>query len=232
MFGIFAKSKKGFSMRQADSAKTIVKSTYVVFFAIIMWVVAWIIKLKLEERLVWLGTSPGGFVYWSAAKLILWILPAVWLLRLSGRTMRGILNLSNWRGWLCWGGGLGLLIGITGIVPNYLHGHPLLPTEFSFPLLNVLIIAPTLEEFLMRGAILGNLQRGYSFWPANIITSLMFVILHMPGWYFAGVLLDNLIQPAGGALSIFLVSLAFGYAVHRSRSLMGGVVSHFLNNLF
>jgi membrane protease YdiL (CAAX protease family) len=102
----------------------------------------------------------------------------------------------------------------------------------SFSLLNVIIIAPTLEEFLMRGAILGNLQRRYPFWTANIITSLMFVVLHMPGWYFMGVMVDNLVQPIGGALSIFLVSLGFGYAAHRSRSVMGGVISHFSNNLF
>ena len=47
-----------------------------------------------------------------------------------------------------------------------------------------------------------------------------------------GVLLDNLAQPIGGAFSIVLVSLAFGYATHRSRSVMGGVLCHFLNNLF
>lgn len=47
-----------------------------------------------------------------------------------------------------------------------------------------------------------------------------------------GVLWENLTQPAGGALSIFLVSLGFGYAAHRSRSVLGGVIAHFLNNLF
>ena len=83
----------------------------------------------------------------------------------------------------------------------------------------------------MRGAILGNLQQGHSFFVANIISSLMFVVLHMPGWYFMGVLSENFVGPVG-AFSIFLVSLAFGYATHRSRSVMGGVLCHFLNNLF
>ena len=70
--------------------------------------------------------------------------------------MGQILNLANWRKWLTWGGGLGLLIALTGIIPNYLQGNPIWPTEFSFPLLNVLVIAPVFEEFLMRGAILGT----------------------------------------------------------------------------
>lgn len=171
-------------------------------------------------------------MYWTTAKIILWIIPSLWLLRISGRTVREVLNLANWRSWLGWGGGLGLLIALTGIIPNYLSGSPILPTEFSFSLLNVIVIAPTFEELLMRGAILGNLQQEYSFWTANIVTSLMFVVLHLPGWYFMGVLYSNLTQPVGGALSIFLVSLVFGYAAHRSRSVMGGVLSHFLNNLF
>jgi len=96
----------------------------------------------------------------------------------------------------------------------------------------VLVIAPLFEEFLLRGAIQGNLEKGYSFWNANLISSVFFVILHIPGWYFMGVLVDNLTNPFGGALSIFLVSLAFGYAAHRSRSVMGGVLAHFLSNLF
>jgi membrane protease YdiL (CAAX protease family) len=128
--------------------------------------------------------------------------------------------------------GVGLLIALTGIIPNYLQGNAILPAEFSYPLLNVLVIAPIFEEFLMRGAILGNLNQKYSFWTANGITSVMFVILHVPGWYFMGVLWDNLTNPVGGALSIFLVSLGFGYATYRSHSVMGGVLSHFLNNLF
>lgn len=225
--------REGDRMSRVDQPKSIAKATYIMFYAIIaVWIGAWILKIQLGTGIPWLDTSQGGFVYWSIAKVIIWIIPALWLLKMSGRTIRTTLNLSNWKSWLGWGSGLGMLIAVTGIVPNYLLGHPILPTEFSFPLLNVVLIAPTLEEFLMRGAILGNLQLRYSFWTANVITSLMFVILHVPGWYFMGVLLDNLAQPIGGAFSIVLVSLAFGYATHRSRSVMGGVLCHFLNNLF
>lgn len=124
------------------------------------------------------------------------------------------------------------MIALTGIIPNYLQGRPILPTEFSTSLLNVLIIAPIFEEILVRGALLTHLRQSYSFAAANIITSVMFLILHVPGWYFMGVLVDNLTQPAGGALSIFLCSLAFGYAAYRSDSVMGGILAHFLNNLF
>lgn len=220
-------------MHNRKGTRTVVKSTYLVFVTVIvLWTAAWLAKINLDVSFAWLTTGQGGFMYWTTAKIILWIIPSLWLLRISGRTVREVLNLENWRSWLGWGGGLGLLIALTGIIPNYLSGSPILPTEFSFSLLNVIVIAPTFEELLMRGAILGNLQQEYSFWTANIVTSLMFVVLHLPGWYFMGVPYSNLTQPVGGALSIFLVSLVFGYAAHRSRSVMGGVLSHFLNNLF
>jgi membrane protease YdiL (CAAX protease family) len=82
----------------------------------------------------------------------------------------------------------------------------------------------------MRGAILGHLHKGNSFLKANIITSVMFIMLHIPGCYFMGNLIENITQPIGGALSIFLISLLFGYAVKRSDSVMGGILEHFLNN--
>jgi membrane protease YdiL (CAAX protease family) len=210
-----------------------VKRTYIVFAVqMAAWIGAWLLKISLEKISPWMQHNLGSFSYWTIAKIVLWIIPAFWLIRSSRRSIAEVLNLQNWKAWLGWGGGIGLLIGLTGIIPKYVQGRPILPTEFSFSLLNVLIIAPVFEEFLMRGAIQTNLHERYPFWLANIITSVLFVFLHIPGWYFMGVLWANLTRPIGGAFSIFLVSLLFGYAAHRSRSVMGGVVCHFLNNLF
>jgi membrane protease YdiL (CAAX protease family) len=195
------------------------------------WTLAWMLKQHLDAEQGWLATGSGSFLYWTAAKLLLWILPALWLIRQSGRGPGEVLNLTNWRGWLAWGGGIGILIALSAIVPNYLSGRPLLAAEFSLPLVNALAIAPVFEEFLMRGAILGNLEKACEFWIANVASALMFLGLHLPGWYFMGSLAANFSSPTGGALSIFVLGLAFGFAVRRSRSVMGGVLAHFLNNL-
>lgn len=200
--------------------------TYLVFGALIVaWTAAWIIKEHLDVYNPWYAAGVGSFFYWTAAKLLLWILPAAALLRLSGRSLWSVLNLRNWRAWLAWGGGLGMLLGATGIIANYWEGKPLFPTEFSWPLVNVLVTAPLLEEFLMRGAVMENLAMEQPFWKANLVSSLMFVLLHVPGWLFmeAGL---------GGALPVFLISIVLGLAAHRSRSVLGGVIAHFLNNLF
>jgi membrane protease YdiL (CAAX protease family) len=220
-------------MNEIDQKPTkLVRTTYLTFSMIIfMWIIAWIVKVRLDGGVDWFSTGIGGFTYWTSAKLLIWIFPALWLVRISGRRLKQVFNLSNYRQWLFWGGVLGFLIALTGLIPSYMKGSPILPKQVDFAVVNVLVISPIFEEFLMRAAVLGNLQQFHSFWVANIITSFLFVGLHLPGWYFMGDLVENVTRLSGGALSIFLISLVFGYAVKRSNSVMGGILAHFLNNL-
>ena len=210
----------------------IVRWTYLTYAAIILaWIAAWILKLQLDLLSPWIETGAGSFFYWISAKILIWILPALGLIRFAGRRLGQVLNFPNYKKWLLWGFGVGLAIALTGFIPSYLRGEPIFPMELSFALLNVLIIAPIFEEFLMRGAFLGNLEFGHNFWIANIITSFLFIGLHLPGWYFLGSLVENLLKPVGGVLSIFLISLAFGYAAKRGDSVIGAMIAHLLNNL-
>ena len=213
--------------------RQLVNRTYGVFGSLIaVWILAWMLKVYVvDPRVAWITTSVGSFTYWTIAKVFIWIVPALWLIRIARRSLREVFNVSNWRSWLAWGGGVGFLIAMTGFLESYFGGQPLLPTEFSIPLFSVLAVAPTFEEFLIRGAVLGNLQQHYPFWAANLASSLMFVLLHLPGWYFMGTLMENVSKPVGGALSIWLLGLAFGYATNRSRSVIAGMLGHFLNNL-
>ncbi len=222
-------------MTEIDKQHTstrIARSTWLTFVVIIIsWIAAWVVKVQLEASVPWLVTDAGGFVYWTSAKLLLWVLPAYWLIRLGGRDLKQVFNVANVKGWLLWGGGVGLLIALTGWIPKFRVGKPLFKLQSSYALLNVVLIAPFFEEFLLRGAVLGNLQRSHSFWSANLATSICFVVLHLPGWFFMGTLPENMTKPVYGALSIFLVGLLFGYALKRSHSLLGSILAHMLNNL-
>ena len=54
----------------------------------------------------------------------------------------------------------------------------------GFALVNVLVVAPLFEEVVFRGFFLRQLQDTHvAFWPANITAALMFLGLHLPGWY-------------------------------------------------
>ena len=141
-----------------------------------------------------------------------------------------MLNFSNYKQWLLWGVGIGFGVAVLGIAQNYLNGNSIFPTQFDYGLVNVLLISPVFEEFLIRGGLMGNLQETHSFLKSNLISSLMFVVLHIPGWFFMGSLISNMTR-LDGAISTFLIGLLCGYAVNRSNSVFGGVIVHFLNNL-
>jgi predicted Abi (CAAX) family protease len=93
-----------------------------------------------------------------------------------------------------------------------------------------LLVAPLFEELVFRGFILALLQESdVRFWAANAIAGLMFLGLHIPGWYFMG---SPKTSEAPALLGIILVGLMAGLAKRRSGSLWGAIVFHFANNVY
>lgn len=219
-------------MKPQPSPSVVASRTFLAY-AILMfaWTAAWLLKLNLDSWWPAVRADGGALAYWTIAKAAIWIAPACWLIWLSGRSLADVVAVRHWRRWLIWGVGGGLVIALTGWAARWLGGRPLWPSEFSFALVNVLLIAPVFEEWLMRGAILVNLQQRWAFWPANFLTALMFLGLHVPGWYFMDSLGHNVVAPVGGALSIVLLGLIFGYLARRGRSVAAAMIGHALNNL-
>jgi hypothetical protein len=84
------------------------------------------------------------------------------------------------------------------------------------------------EEILFRGFILQKLREMTGFWKANILTSILFVAIHWPGW----LLITH--KPISEVLvlsaSIFGLSLLFGYALKKTESLLAAISVHIANN--
>ncbi|NTV31320.1 CPBP family intramembrane metalloprotease [candidate division WWE3 bacterium] len=212
--------------------KLIVRQSLEVYAAIIcVWIVLWIIKSPINDPSTFLGSSLGGVLFWTVAKVIVWILPSLYLIRFSNRTVGDVFNVTAWRQWLVWGVGSGMLVAIINTIPKIMANQPLVPPHFAISYMSAGFITPILEEFFMRGALMGNMQKQFSFWKANVITSVLFLGLHLPGWYFMGTLVDNFTKPIGGAFSIFLLGLLFGYVTHKGKSVLAGTIVHSLNNL-
>lgn len=133
---------------------------------------------------------------------------------------------------LVWGGGIGLILGAMTMVVKALSHQQLFASPMGLPFVSGVIIAPVVEEIVFRGAVLGALNAKYRFVSANTMTALLFLGVHFPGWFFQGCLLENLQNPVGGALSIFLLGWIFGFVAHKSKSVAAGTISHILNNLF
>lgn len=212
--------------------RTLTTRTLYVFGAqMVLWSAVWLFKDQLDQRSSWFTDEIGASLFWLSAKVVVWILPAWWLVRQSGRSLQEVANIRSWRSWISWGTGIGLLISLTAVIPKWYQGRAILPDSVSVATLNVLVVAPVFEEFLVRGAVFGNLVPAMGFRWANIISALCFVILHLPGWFMMGALHDKLTQPLTGVLSIFVLGLCFGVATRKGQSFLGGVIAHFFNNL-
>ncbi len=194
----------------------------------LLWTAAWLLERTLEPRLPWLATGAGSFLYWTAMKVAVWIVPALALIRHQGHTLA--INVS--RRALRWGLAIGLLTGVMALTGKLLGHQRLFHARLGWAVVNAVIVAPIVEEIAFRGALQPALLERYRFAVANTVTALLFAGAHLPGWYFQGRLRAMLTAPLGGALSIFILGLLFGWAAYRSKSVAGSILAHALNNFF
>jgi membrane protease YdiL (CAAX protease family) len=83
-----------------------------------------------------------------------------------------------------------------------------------------------------RGFFLKRLElNGRSFWSANVLTTLLFVAMHVPGWLFKG-RFPSMASLAQAMIPPAVLSLLFGWTKKRSQSLYGAIVVHTINNLY
>jgi membrane protease YdiL (CAAX protease family) len=216
------KTKRGFPDKKVIGVFTLI---------LITWIGAWHLKLALDTAFAIFATEWFGTVYWVVAKFLIWILPALGLLKKDGRTIRGIFHVPSWRKCLAWGCGIGGILTIVSLITHYMNNSPIFPHVISFSFLNVIVISPFFEEFIMHGAIMSAFRQKHSFLFSNTITAVLFVLLHCPGWHYTGVLWTNLSSITGGAISIFVIGWLCGLATEKSHSVTAGVIVHFLNNL-
>ena len=82
-------------------------------------------------------------------------------------------------------------------------------------ILAVCIVGPIAEELVFRGMIFGKLRRAFSFWPAAIISGIMFGVFHM-----------NIMQ--GVYASVLGVLLAYVY--EKTQTIFGSIFFHIVFN--
>lgn len=82
------------------------------------------------------------------------------------------------------------------------------------------------EELLFRGAIQTRLAEDLSPVPAILMTTLLFLAIHIPGWIILSISIDGI-----KILSILIVGLICGIVRHWSKSLWPAVAIHWANNL-
>lgn len=81
-----------------------------------------------------------------------------------------------------------------------------------------------IEEIPYRGFMLQKFGERMNFWLATLITSLLFVAIHLPGW----IALHTL--SAGAVVSIFVFGVVMAIALKYSRSLWAPILAHSAND--
>ncbi|OOM79586.1 CAAX amino terminal protease self- immunity [Clostridium puniceum] len=87
------------------------------------------------------------------------------------------------------------------------------------------LLAGFVEEIPFRGFILQKLWNHMKFWKANLLTTIIFVLSHMPVWINSN---TDIIR---SAINISMVSLALGYLFKEYKSLWIPIICHSVFNL-
>jgi membrane protease YdiL (CAAX protease family) len=191
------------------------------FFAI--WT-AWI--LFVYPRIVRIGDRTLAYALVNIAfRLFLWVIPVFAYLRYIDRVNAvAYLKLKQYwkRGVLI---GLGIsLLNFFGTMARVGVPHPTMHNITWNSILSTSILIGLFEEIPFRGFILQKLEERTGFWMANLISSLLFLAIHFPGWISLHLLTAQIV------IAVFILGVVFAILFHYSKSLWSAIVAHSLND--
>lgn len=159
------------------------------------------------------------------------LLPAWWYMRIniSARPMYDLLREHLRAGWV-WGA----LVSVFVVVVASIYFFLILGKSWEMPVGLVqwghwILLGPFVEEVLFRGVMYRELRLRLRPWPANLLTSFCFVLIHLPPMLL---LQDaSMGQILTVSVQIFGLSVLFTYAFERAQSIWGSLLPHWMNNL-
>ncbi|WP_430354614.1 CPBP family intramembrane glutamic endopeptidase [Viridibacillus arvi] len=168
----------------------------------------------------------------AVIKVVIWIIPVLLLVKVMEKEVPlsylGLRN--NFRNGLKWTGWASLVFISYFVILNF----TILDNNVDFRIgfnewLNTILLVGITEEIVFRGFLLRKLMDSYKFWIANTITSLLFISIHFPIWFYKGLFEFPYILTT--SLTVFILSIIFGYVYKKSGSLWSVIVIHSLYNL-
>lgn len=163
-------------------------------------------------------------------KLLFWITPAFLYMKYVNQSdplMYLKLNKNIGKG-IIWGLTVSLIF-VPGILYNHLFQG--IPFHLDFGLggwLNTVLLVGLVEEIPFRGFVFQELDELLGFWKASIISSLLFVTLHIPYWISLGKPLFPYIT--NNSIYIFIFAFALCFILKRSGSLWSCIIIHSVND--
>jgi membrane protease YdiL (CAAX protease family) len=195
---------------------------YVVGFHL-AWI-AW--PYRIYPRLIALGQGTLAYALLNLGiRILVWIVPVFLYLRhvdgveplaylkLTRRVRRGLVVAV-----------LLTAFNFIGSILRFGPPHPTLQRVTWNSILGTSMLVGVIEEIPYRGFMLQKFAERVDFWLANLITSLLFLSVHLPGWIALNTLRADM------AATVFVFSLAMGIVFKYSDSLLAPVVTHSAND--
>ncbi len=93
---------------------------------------------------------------------------------------------------------------------------------------SVLSPAALVEEVYFRGFLLNKLRQTAGFWRANLVSSALFGLIHVPGWITLGRFATPFV--AVDLVSLVVLGMLLGWAMRLTGSLWSVYMLHALHN--
>jgi membrane protease YdiL (CAAX protease family) len=158
-------------------------------------------------------------------RLLVWVLPVFLYLRyVDGVDPVGYLKLKHH---VRRGVAVALLltaINLVGSIARFGLPHPTMQRVTWNSMLGTSFLVGFIEEIPYRGFMLQKFAERVDFWLANLITSLLFLAVHLPGWMALHML------RADTATTSFIFSAVMAIAFRYADSLWAPIVTHSAND--
>jgi CAAX protease family protein len=195
---------------------------YVISFHLV-WT-AW--PFFVYPRLVALGETTLTYAVLNIGiRLLVWVAPVLVYLRyvdgvepfdylkLTRRVGRGVLAAL-----------VLTVVNLVGSIARFGPPHPTMERITWNSVLGTSILVGFIEEIPYRGFMLQKFAERVGFWRANLITSVLFLAVHLPGWTALHML------RADTATSVFIFGVVMAIVFKYSDSLWAPIVTHSAND--
>ena len=159
------------------------------------------------------------------ARFLLWVVPVFVYLRFSDHVHPvAYLKLKQyWKRGVLLGLALSLL-NFGGMLLRFGLPHPSLHAVTWNSVLSTSILIGVFEEIPFRGFVFQKLQEQFPVWISNLLSSLLFLGIHLPGWVMLHALTWS------NVLSIFVLGVMFAVIFYFSKTLWSSIITHSLND--
>jgi membrane protease YdiL (CAAX protease family) len=169
-------------------------------------------------------------VYSNVVKFVVWVVPVFFYLRrVEGREPFRYLKLTTKPERRSLPLAFVIIIAYFSLVlvtSLFVQGKHV-SVNFNAVALASTVISSFSEEIMFRGFLLNELRERVRFWPANLLTALLFALIHVPNWLWTRGFQTTMLFDLAG---VFALACLLGYLLRKTNTLWVCVGVHVFNN--